>query len=76
MLVSLNVKMAIIRLTCQPKIMISVLEMTVVSPVILSGRSQVFPKFMRYFQCIANSTLKKQLQDVVVCHFFYIMGDS
>ena len=34
MLVSLSVKMAIIRLTCQPKIMISVLEMTVVNLVI------------------------------------------
>jgi len=36
MLVSFNVKMAIIHLTCHPKIMISVIERTVVSSVMLA----------------------------------------
>ncbi len=51
MLVSLNVKMAIIRLTCHPEMMISVLERTGVSPVILArvpGKSQaLFFTFLR-----------------------------
>jgi hypothetical protein len=39
MLVSFNVKMAIICLTCHPEIMVSVMETIVVRPVILASKA-------------------------------------
>jgi hypothetical protein len=46
MLISFSMKMAIIRLTCHPEIMISVFERTVVSPVASYHKSENTPNLV------------------------------